>query len=573
VNDSISDYDAPAAETPPSVDPTLGDSSQPAILVARDTKEGRAFLQQRLGQFAFVVLAIGVVFDLLANVAAWLQGSSPTRLLLLAGNQVHFLLMAALGVLVILLRSKQLPARALAGLDVAMMLFISTVHGVMGVNSPQAAHPALQGPDVTAASSMPMLTATLFVLLGRAIVVPSSARYTLVASLAGALPTLAAAHTLHVRYPIGSLGHTAAQQTIGASIWLAAGVALATVASRTIYLLHTRVQDAVRLGQYTLGDKIGEGGMGIVYKAHHALLRRPTALKLLPPDKAGAASLARFEREVQLTSRLTHANTVAIYDYGRTSAGVFYYVMEYLEGMNLEELVSFDGPQDPARVVHVLAQAAGALAEAHALGLVHRDVKPANIILCERGGVPDVAKVVDFGLARELPGQGESAYPAATSPTTILGTPLYLSPEAIATPDQIDGRADLYALGAVGYFLLTGVPVFEARTAIEACSHHLHTPVLSPSKRIHQEIPSDVEDAILCCLAKDPGARPQSALELRRLLLAARLEPWTDSRARDWWERVRQRGPRSNDSPGKVSRRALTMTVDLRRRDGLDAHV
>lgn len=184
-------------------------------------------------------------------------------------------------------------------------------------------------------------------------------------------------------------------------------------------------------------------------------------MKLLLPERAGPESIARFEREVQLTARLAHPNTVAVYDYGRTPDGVFYYAMEYLDGLSLESLVQRHGPQPPGRVIHILAQAAGALAEAHALGLIHRDVKPANILFCDRGGVPDVVKLLDFGLVKNLDAAEATALTHANS---IAGTPLYISPEAITDAGRVDHRADLYALGAVAYFLLTGSPPFPGNT-------------------------------------------------------------------------------------------------------------
>src|SRR5690606_31795371 len=212
----------------------------------------------------------------------------------------------------------------------------------------------------------------------------------------------------------------------------------------------------------------------------HALLRRPTAVKLLPPDKAGGAAIARFEREVQLTASLVHPNTVTIFDYGHTPDGVFYYAMEYLDGGDLETVVAVGGPMPPARAAHVLAQIAAGLAEAHEIGLIHRDVKPANVFLVGKEGVADLAKLLDFGLVRELESGATSGL---TRTDTVMGTPLYLSPEAITSPAAVDARSDLYALGAVGYFLLTGEHVFSGRTVVEICSHHLHTEPEPPSSR------------------------------------------------------------------------------------------
>ena len=229
--------------------------------------------------------------------------------------------------------------------------------------------------------------------------------------------------------------------------------------------------------------------MGVVYRATHAMLRRPAAIKLLLKDRVSETDLARFEREVQLTSRLAHPNTISIFDYGRTAEGVFYYVMEYLDGLDLQRLVEQVGPVEPARAIHILAQICGALAEAHALGLIHRDIKPANIVLTERPDEPDVVKVVDFGLVKRFGGNlAESAAGDA-----IIGTPLYMAPEAISQPDTIDGRSDLYAVGAVAYFLLTGQHVFQAATVIEICSKHmLETPV-PPSQRLGKALPADLE--------------------------------------------------------------------------------
>jgi eukaryotic-like serine/threonine-protein kinase len=229
----------------------------------------------------------------------------------------------------------------------------------------------------------------------------------------------------------------------------------------------------------------------------------------LPPERAGADTVSRFEREVQITSTLTHPNTVAIYDYGRTPENVFYYAMEYLVGADLERLVQRAGPQPPGRVRHLLRQILGALAEAHALGIIHRDIKPSNVFLCERGLIEDFVKVLDFGLAREF----ESGQSAMTQAGQLTGTPLYMSPEQILGA-PLDGRSDLYALGAVMYYLLTGAPVFPGNTIVEVCAHHLHSPVMPPSERLGQTIPPALERLVLACLEKKPADRPENAVSL-----------------------------------------------------------
>ncbi len=264
------------------------------------------------------------------------------------------------------------------------------------------------------------------------------------------------------------------------------------------------------------------------------MLRRPTAVKVLQPDRSREVDLARFEREVQLTAQLTHPNTVTVFDFGRTPDGLFYYAMELLTGATLAEVLAADGPQPVGRIVHIMSQVAGALAEAHGVGLIHRDIKPANIILAEQGGVVDVAKVVDFGLVKEIRAPQDSAL---TAHETILGTPLYMAPEAIRDPDAVDARGDVYALGAVGYVLLTGTLLFDAESVIELCSHHLHTAPEPPSQRLGRQVPEAFEELLLQCLAKDPDERPASALELQRALEPiGREHGWNAEQARKWWQ-------------------------------------
>ncbi len=290
---------------------------------------------------------------------------------------------------------------------------------------------------------------------------------------------------------------------------------------------------AKQLGQYALEEKIGAGGMGSVYKARHAMLRRPTAVKLLDVDKMTDAAVTRFEREVQLTSALTHPNTVAIYDYGRIPDGIFYYAMEYLDGMNLDELVRCFGAVPEARVVYILRQICGGLAEAHEQGLVHRDIKPANIFLTIRGGLRDFVKVLDFGLVKALEGSDQANLTAANA---ITGTPLYISPEAVQHPEQVDARSDVYGIGAVAYFLLTGQPPFTGTTVMEICLHHVRTPAEPPSQRVHRTFSADLEALVMRCLAKSRDERPADASALLADLDGCILsEIWTADNAKAWW--------------------------------------
>jgi len=320
---------------------------------------------------------------------------------------------------------------------------------------------------------------------------------------------------------------------------------------------------AQKLGQYTLEDKLGEGGMGQVYRARHAMLRRPTAIKLLHPERTGKQDLARFEREVQITSNLTHPNTIAIFDYGRTPEGVFYYAMEYLPGIDLAKLVEIDGPQPPGRVIYILRQACGSITEAHAHGLIHRDIKPENIILCERGGRYDVAKVLDFGIVKDVVG-GDDAQ--LTSAGTFTGTPLYVPPEAWSTPEKIDTRADIYALGGVAYLLLAGRPMFEGGSVVEIYNHHLKTKPAPPSSWVGAGLPTDLDRVVLSCLEKDRDERPASAGELERLLAACEsAADWTEELARDWWAGHSQdvESRRKADTTRIPTEQTATVVVDV----------
>lgn len=267
------------------------------------------------------------------------------------------------------------------------------------------------------------------------------------------------------------------------------------------------------LGPYTLEAKIGEGGMGTVWRAKHEMLERPAAVKLLPPDRMDQTAIRRFEREVQLTARLSHPNAVTIYDFGK-AGGVFYYAMELLDGPDLQRLVDREGALGPERVRAILLQLCGALAEAHEQDLVHRDVKPSNVVVSRKPNGDEVAKLVDFGLVKSL---DLDADPQVTAENAITGSPMYMAPEAITTPDAVDARSDLYSLGALGWFLLAGRPPFEGNL-VEVCSSHLHTPPGRPSEVLGEPLPRDLEDVLLACMQKRRTDRPDGARTVQRML-------------------------------------------------------
>jgi eukaryotic-like serine/threonine-protein kinase len=290
---------------------------------------------------------------------------------------------------------------------------------------------------------------------------------------------------------------------------------------------------ARQLGPYRLREPIGAGAMGEVDLAEHQFLKRPCALKLIRPDRmVDPQALERFEREVRVTATLSHPNTVEIYDYGRTSDGTYYYVMEYLPGLTLAELVQQHGPLPPGRVVYLLRQVCQALREAHAVGLIHRDLKPSNIIAARRGGMDDVAKLLDFGLVLPAtPAQGANL----SAEGQIVGTPLFMSPEQATGDRELDQRSDIYSLGAVGYYLLTGRPPFNGASGMAVLVAHARDPVVPPSL-IRTGTPENLERVVLRCLAKDAADRFSDAESLERTLGECTCSgDWDPDRAARWW--------------------------------------
>ncbi|OGA69757.1 MAG: hypothetical protein A3F77_14345 [Betaproteobacteria bacterium RIFCSPLOWO2_12_FULL_67_28] len=304
----------------------------------------------------------------------------------------------------------------------------------------------------------------------------------------------------------------------------------------SVLRLKREMGESRRLGPYRLEERIGEGGMAVVYRARHALLKRPCAIKLLKPARATDETIARFEREVQLASQLAHPNTVEIFDYGHTGDGHFYYAMEYLDGITAAELVARGGAVPVPRAVHLLRQLCAGLAEAHARGLVHRDVKPENIMICRRGGEYDVLKILDFGLVKNI---AEQHSRDLTRALRILGTPLYMAPERLRDPADVDARADIYAVGAVAFFLLTGHRMFEAADDLALTTKVLNDEPPRVAAAAAQQVPLELDLLVQACLEKKREHRPQRVTDLVEAFEAlAQEQRWTQREAESWWAAV-----------------------------------
>jgi serine/threonine-protein kinase len=521
-------------------------------VVPANTAEAVRDLQDRLGRFARTICVISGVM-LAASLANGLTAGSDAAPISQVSRLVHIVATALAFVVWRLARGKALTVTTIHVLDAVLTPTLCTCWALLGI-----------GISPREPIEFSVILATSYTLIARSVVIPSSFVRTLVMGSVSIVPTILFFVARRMSFVPAAPAAQVRTFLLFAMLWCLVAVLTAALQSRLLYGLRRRIREAGRLGQYTLEEKLGEGGMGVVYRATHAMLRRPAAIKLLHPERARERDLARFEREVQQTCRLLHPNTISIFDYGCAADGTFYYVMEFLDGFDLEWLVEAQGPLEPSRVIHILRQASAALVEAHGLELIHRDIKPANIILTERIDEPDVVKVVDFGLVKTL--TSSPAEPMVTNANAITGTPHYFSPEAISAPNGVDGRADLYALGAVGYFLLTGRPVFEATTVLEVCSKHLLEPPIPPSLRLGQALPSDLERVIVACLAKSPDDRPQSAAALELALRAcAEVTPYDALAAKRWWN-GQAKALRFRQKTGRQAQAPATMTIDVRGR-------
>jgi serine/threonine-protein kinase len=337
------------------------------------------------------------------------------------------------------------------------------------------------------------------------------------------------------------------------AIALVTASAVAIFGSYRIHRLQEEALEAERLGQYRLQGKLGGGGMGVVYLAEHILLKRPAAVKLIRPEQAGdPTTLERFEREVRAMATLTHWNSVEVFDYGRADDGTFFYVMEYLPGLTLEQLVTREGALPPGRAVHLMRQVCRALREAHGIGLLHRDIKPSNVIVGPRGGEPDVAKLLDYGLVQS--GGLEKASNRLTLQGTIVGSPPFMSPEQ-AAGKELTRHSDIYSVGAVLYYLLTGQPPFLRETTMLMLMAHAYDPVVPPGE-LRPGLPADLQAVVLRCLEKEPAKRYAEVAELEKALGGcACAADWTEEEAAAWWQRRR-----STSDTGEASILAVPTT-------------
>jgi serine/threonine-protein kinase len=329
---------------------------------------------------------------------------------------------------------------------------------------------------------------------------------------------------------------------------------MAYVGARVVYTLGKAVSQARELGSYRLVERLGQGGMGEVWRARHRLLARPAAIKLIRPSPSVSArdaddAVRRFEREAQVTAGLSSPHTVQLFDFGVADDGSFYYVMELLDGLDLDTLVRKHGPVPAERAIYLLRQVCHSLAEAESSGLVHRDIKPANLFVCRYGGEYDFVKVLDFGIAKRAHNLIETGTIGFTRDNIVLGTPGYIAPEQALGAEPVDNRADIYAVGCVAYFLMTGQLVFTADTPMGVVMHHARTPPTPPSAKSELPIPPALDGLVMACLAKNPMDRPQSAKELsRRLAEVPAVQNWTDERAREWWDAHQPAAPHTAES-------------------------
>ncbi|MEO7368554.1 MAG: serine/threonine-protein kinase [Gemmatimonadaceae bacterium] len=470
------------------------------------SEELRSTLQRRLYAFGWVIVAFYVLGALFGSLSPDLRARSASAPLSIGSLYIYALLSLIFGVTTYLVRSRT--PRTLKFLRIyEAIAFTSLAVIILALNIWD--HSTLRGIYEKAPIDISLGTASfsVFQMIAYGVLIPNPARRVAVAMV---LFTVLALVPDIWALDVGLLPASVAGIVIGFKTFslLLTGFII-WFGSYRFEAVARREADARELGQYVLGERLGSGGMGEVYRGEHRMLRRPVAIKLISADQAGSAeALARFEREAQATAQLTHPNTVQLFDYGRAEDGTFYCVMELLDGETLEQIVARDGPMDAARAVNVLKQLCGALAEAHDRGLVHRDIKPSNVILGDRGGMHDVAKLLDFGLVTER-GAGSTSV-TLTQAGSIVGTPEFMSPEQCGEPDEIGQSSDIYSLGALGYFLVAGRSPFAGRNAVQLMAAHLYEMPASPSTYV-ENVPEELAALLIRALAKNPAERFENA--------------------------------------------------------------
>ncbi len=518
------------------------------IAAGFDTWAGSPFVQARLALLGKTVFLLSFGFFAVINiifVAGAGIGVLPS--LVTQANVMHFLAASVMGALWLITSLRTWSLRTLGILDTVSLLLAGV--GLAGM--------AAQPDPSQLMAGLFALTVTMMV---RAVLIPSTALRTFCLSWLAAAPLLIVAIAFHqAALPGFSPAFLRLLGFVNALLWMIISTTLSTVTSRTIYGLRQQVKEASEIGQYTLEEKIGAGGMGEVWRARHRLLIRPAAVKLVTARELGSGPerdpdlrLRRFEREARATAGLKSPHTVQLYDFGVTDDGTLYYVMELLDGMDLDTLVARFGPMPPERAVHLLLQVCSSLDDAHQNGLVHRDIKPANIVVSRLGAAWDFVKVLDFGLVKLSSEKQSDESVKLTAEDKVSGTPGFIAPESVLGAPS-DHRVDIYSLGCVAYWLLTGKLVFEGPGTIKVLFDHVHTPPPNPSLRSPAPLPEALEALILQCLAKNPDQRPASAAELHTRLQALELDAgWTRERAELWW---------SDHAPAKTSTRPVADVV------------
>jgi len=518
---------------------------RPALQRGLDTSTGAGFLRERLalqGKTLFLVSFSFWIF-LIANLV--LVGGAPLAAVLLSPIALgHIAGSSTMGLVWLLARRPTISLAGLGAVDAVGIVGGCSCLAFMTVG--------------TESQVLQVLLAVMVTVMLRAILVPSTPGRTLLLTALAFTPTVMVCLILH--HGEGTLpgftpGFQKLHMSLNTVLWSVLGVTLATVTSQVTYGLRQQLREASEIGPYTLEEKIGSGGMGEVWRARHRMLIRPAAVKLVTARELGSEPehdpelrLRRFEREARATAGLKSPHTVELYDFGVTNDGTLYYVMELLDGLDLDTLITRFGPVAAERAIHLLLQVCASLDDAHQNGLVHRDIKPANIVVSRVSAAWDFVKVLDFGLVKLEGARQSEKSVKLTAENSVSGTPGFIAPEVVLG-DKTDHRVDIYSLGCVGYWLITGKLVFEGPSAIKVMSDHVHTAPAPPSSRSELPIPRELDTLILECLEKDPAKRPATASALQSRLQAIPIAtPWTRERAEAWW---------SDHAPGISSTRPV----------------